>query len=82
MLNEQWKVGAGGHTQTRKGPFPGMQQQDKSMCSLDLQAQPIQAQRSLTSFLLLHHADAWEFTRPKKALRTKAKLPLAPHHPI
>ena len=60
--------------QTFKGPFPGMQQQDKSICSLILQAQPTPTPLSLT-FLLIHHIGAWEFTRPKKVLSTKVKLP-------
>lgn len=62
-----------------KGPSPGMQQQDRSVYSLILQAQPTPTQASLT-FLLVHHLATWEVTRSKTVLRTKARP--APQAPV
>lgn len=52
-----------------------MQQQGMSACSLVQQAQAVLPHAPLTFLLLVHHFAAWEFTRSKKVLRTKAKHP-------
>lgn len=66
--------------QTFGGPFPSMRRQHTSTHSLVPQAQPLLAQAPLTFLSRVRLTVAWEFTRSKKVLRTKAKTSsLSPH---